>query len=322
MSAIPQNPIKIGVLVGSFQVHKLHSGHVQIILAMAKDYDALHIVVGRNPAYLTNINPLGVNFVVKMLKRTVTEILTTMQTKNVEFKINVLDDHPLDQVWSNRLDNLLVSKYSGLGDVDITYCGGSTSAISHYTGRFKTKQYDLEWNISSTDRRTEVLKHPLDTTDFLAGMIYAQSKRHGVPYPTVGIVVRNSLNQFLLGEKLNDTGLRVIGGFVDTYDTSYEDAALRELQEETGLVATDLINIDFVTSVKLDTWRYRKSKDSIIASLYVADLKSDIDILKAQAADDLTGLHWVPMDAIKANEYAILHSTHKPLGVELVRYYK
>lgn len=105
---------------------------------------------------------------------------------------------------------------------------------------------------------------------------------------TVDILVyslEHTIFELLLGRKPNAKLFRLPGGFVDPNDNSTEDAALRELKEETGLTLGKS-QLQYVSSFKIDDERYRNSVHKIITSFYIIPIKKYI-INKYQASDDL-----------------------------------
>jgi 8-oxo-dGTP diphosphatase len=66
-----------------------------------------------------------------------------------------------------------------------------------------------------------------------------QSKRYRNPIPTVDIIIQIEDRIVLIERRNQPFGWALPGGFVD-YGESFEDAATREAQEETGLTVNNL----------------------------------------------------------------------------------
>lgn len=81
-------------------------------------------------------------------------------------------------------------------------------------------------------------------------------------------------------------GWGFIGGFVDPKDASLEDAAKREVLEETGLeIATPC----YRGSHRIQDWRYRGREDQILTSFFTAKYLFGMP----RAADDIVEVEWV-----------------------------
>ncbi len=65
------------------------------------------------------------------------------------------------------------------------------------------------------------------------------TERYKNPYPTVDVIVDIGGRIVLIKRKNPPDGWAIPGGFID-YGESAEDAAVREIREETGLKITDL----------------------------------------------------------------------------------
>ena len=72
----------------------------------------------------------------------------------------------------------------------------------------------------------------------------------------------------MLGKKKDEEKYRFFGGFVDPKDTSYLQAAIRELKEECPDL-TIRVSYRELGSFKVDDWRYRGSKNSIMTSVFL-----------------------------------------------------
>ena len=106
---------------------------------------------------------------------------------------------------------------------------------------------------------------------------------HAIVYPTVDCAIFDEVYQYiLLARKKNQTLYRFVGGFVDPADQSYEMAALREANEETGLLCHD---VSYVISQKVNDPRYAEKDDKIITTLYAMCTPAPLG--DAVASDDI-----------------------------------
>ncbi|WP_413513822.1 NUDIX hydrolase [Myroides odoratus] len=135
-----------------------------------------------------------------------------------------------------------------------------------------------------------------------------QEKVYPNAIPTVDIAILR-LNpdhtySLLLGKKEYEPKWRFVGGFVDADDSSYETAAVRELFEETNLVATPG-EIKYLGSTKIDDPRYRNHKDKIITHLYLLELTTTTKTI--QAKDDIKELQWFDLSTFSKEEIMEVH---------------
>jgi ADP-ribose pyrophosphatase YjhB (NUDIX family) len=100
-----------------------------------------------------------------------------------------------------------------------------------------------------------------------------------------------------------------VGGFVDPSDASYEHAAYRELQEETGgnLDAGTAKSFKYITSQKIDDWRYRKEESGIMTTLFLAKRNHGY----AKASDDIAVVEWIPI-----REFSNFHGIRTQVMIE------
>lgn len=134
--------------------------------------------------------------------------------------------------------------------------------------------------------------------------------------PTVDIACFNVNHTYMLfGKKSTDDKLRLIGGFADVTDNSFEDSAKREFLEETG---GTLENIEYITSQLSNDWRFRESNDKIITTLFYGQVLNDKDLAPA---DDISELKWVDFDTLcEVNLYDIIIEGHVPLVKNALEY--
>ncbi len=264
----------IGVIIGRFQVHELHAAHLDLIQHVCEQHDKVLILLGVSPLPTSHTNPLDFEARKQM-------ILADFPNVTVLY----VKDQPLDDLWSTRVDEM-VSDFAAVGQTAILY-GSRDSFIAHYSGRFPTRELVPESILSGTEVRKQIARSMTrGTPDFRAGVIWASQRHYPTCFPTVDIAILNEDGtRLLLGRKPNEKLFRFIGGFADPTSTSYEDDAAREVREETSLEVDD---IEYITSMKVDDWRYRGEPDCIKTMLFTARYVFG----RPEPKDDIAELRW------------------------------
>lgn len=267
------------VIIGRFQVTNLHAGHRYLFETAVKAHDKLLIILGVSGGQPTERNPLDAKTRILMLQR--------------EYPEAVIKTHPdqaSDEIWSERLDELIDAETEGNG---VIY-GSRDCFASHYRGRYPVSLLKEIPMVSGERCRKGINDRPLDDRKFRQGVIYAQQTRFPTSYQTVDIIVyRKETNQILLGRKMDDAGWRFIGGFVDPTDTSLEHAAKRECYEETGGIEVGTPR--YIGSARINDHRYRGTTDGVMTAIFAVQY-----IFGApQASDDLDELKWVNIEAVE-----------------------
>lgn len=271
---------QIGVIVGRFQVHKLHAAHKALIDGVQAKHKKVLIFLGVSPTTPSRRNPLDFKAREIMIRDSYPDVT-----------VLPISDTKLDEVWSDDLDKLirLAEPYG-----NVMLYGSRDSFVIHYTGHFPATVLESKTFISGTDVRKNVSSSWFDSPEFRAGVIYATSNCYKHVYPTVDIAIIRDNKEVLLAKKPNEKLLRFIGGFVDPSDRSFEDAAKREAAEETGL---EVGNLTWVANFKVDDWRYKSEDDKIITTLFSADY-----IFGApRPQDDVSELEWVGIEKFDYN---------------------
>ena len=249
----------LSVVIGRFQTPYIHEGHKQII-KKAKEGGDLAIFVGCTAAIGTDKNPLSFEVRKKML--------TDFVKKD---NIKALHDMPSDEYWSNQIDDLI----DKMGYKEATIFGGRDNSIEGcYSGKHKVNIISNYGDYSSTEIREDCKELPnLMSREFRSGIIYHTQNRYPIVYSTVDIILWRKLlsdYQVLMGKKGDKFAL--VGGFVDNSDKNLEEAAYRELFEETGICKENLTCIEksliYSYSTKVDDDRYKNTKDSIMTHVF------------------------------------------------------
>lgn len=126
---------------------------------------------------------------------------------------------------------------------------------------------------------------------------------HAIVYPTVdcAIFYSNTYDEIYLARKPNQDKWRFVGGFVDPNDFSYQQAALREAFEETGL---ECKLGEFVTSVKINDLRYKDKEDKIITTMFTMFSRNDE---KAKPMDDISELKLFNFSLLREDDFVPEH---------------
>jgi len=278
----------IGVIVGRFQVHELHPGHIALIESVKAKHKRVVILLGISPALVTRKNPL--DFVARK---------EMILQKFPDVSVLSIPDMPSDKDWSAELDGR-IREACPVGSVMLY--GGRDGFVKYYHGHFETTELADHQQVSGTEVRKSLSNEVKSSPDFRAGVIYAAYNQYPKVFPTVDVAILQGEN-ILLGRKSHQTQYRFIGGFSDPTDDCYEAAARREAFEETGL---EVDSLQYVGSARIDDWRYRNEEDKIISLLFTAELQFG----KAEARDDIAELRWFRRDELTEE---IFTPEHRPL---------
>jgi len=295
----------IGVIIARFQTPYLHEGHRALINSVKTGHNKTVIVLGISPVLGSRRNPLDFHTRERMIKKEYEDIV-----------VLPLPNHPIDQQWSQNLDKLLSDTFPGAG---FKLYGSRDSFIPFYSGKYATEQLAETGNFSSTILRKQISDRVLDSEEFRTGVIYAYSNTYLKVYPTVDIAVfKNNKKEILLGRKNIDNKWRLLGGFSDPTDNSYEEAAKRELTEECGEI--DTTPMQYEASFRVNDWRYRNEEDKIITSMFSCDYISG----EVKGSDDIAEVSWFTLAQV--NEMMLVRETaseHFPqLSALLKKYLK
>lgn len=238
-----------GVVVGRFQCATPHKGHQHILNLVKEKHDLLVIVIGV-AATLDIRNPLSYHSRALALRALYHDAL-----------IVPLRDTREDAEWCADLEQLL---YQILPGVKCTLYGARDSCLTCYEkhGRYlKVKWIDSLPNEQAQDHRR--LQIERDSPLFREGVIFQTNRLGESPIQCVDIIVMaaqpirvNGRPQRMVVavKKPGEHLWRFPGGHVNPGDASLEDAAVRELAEETGL--SD-IGLTYLGSGRVNDYRYR-----------------------------------------------------------------
>ena len=316
------------VLIGRFQ--PLHNAHLEIIKRCTALTDQLVIITGSAAQPRTYKNPFTSDERAQMIK---------FATSGLSMRIHVeenIDTMYNDQAWAVRVQGI-VSKYRILG-TKTAIIGHKKDDSSFYLDMFPQWGYENVEEIaplSAVNIRDLYFKRnvnmefirgvvPHTTFDFLASFTtrpeYEQIIRErefvennkkqyaSLPYPpifsTADAVVIQSGHVLMIKRRAEPgKGLWALpGGYVNANtDKSVEDAAIRELREETMIkVPAPVLRGSIVRSRVFDAID-RSPRGRIITHAFHIQLP-DGELPKVKGSDDAEKARWVPIAEVRSEE--------------------
>lgn len=301
--------MKIGVIIGRYQAPQLTEGHKHVIDTAAEENDMIIIIAGDNTKKFTKIYPIPILYRLGMINDYCLE-------KGYNFHLERLLDYRLDEVWSEKVDKK-IAKHISEGD-EVTLYGSRDCFHNGYT----TKKYPFREvveipGISATLVREKAAQEINYTPAWAEGVIHAVNNQYPVSYQVVDIAIiktssQNNEVEVLLGRKHNETQIRFPGGFTDVTDNSLEDAASREAHEECG-EGIELSPMKYITSRRVDDWRYRRETNKIMTAFYVCHYIFG----QVKGSDDLAEVNWFNLKTVNPED--LVHE-HRVLLEKLLEY--
>jgi len=269
----------VGVIIGRFHVPILHDGHIELFKKVISSHQKVVIFLGLSPLRYTKRNPLDFESRKKMIN-----------DKFPEVTILYIMDQYSDIAWSDNLD-FQIKNVTGPNQSVVLY-GSRYSFIKYYSGRYPTIEVEQTVFTSGTEIRKSIYNRIESTIESRIGIIQATGNQRPKCYPTVDIAImgrKNNDDVVLLGKRKSEPKYRFIGGFVSPGET-FEDAAIRETKEETGL---NIKEVRYLKSFVIDDWRYRGEVDKITSSFFTANYTEG----KPEPNDDIDFLRWFFLDS-------------------------
>lgn len=316
------------VLIGRFQ--PLHNAHLEIIKRCTALTDQLVIITGSAAQPRTYKNPFTSAERERMIKAATSGL--AMQVY-VEENIDTIYN---DQAWAVRVQGI-VSKYRILG-TKTAVIGHKKDESSFYLDMFPQWGYvDVEEiePLSAVNIRDLYFKRdcnmrfiqgvvPETTFDFLTSFketpeyeqiikerefVETYKKQYAsLPYPPIfstadSVVIQSGHVLMIKRRSEPGKGLWALpGGYVNAYtDKSVEDAAIRELREETMIkVPAPVLRGNIVDNRVFDAVD-RSPRGRIITHCFKIVLP-DGELPKVKGSDDAEKARWVPIAEVKSEE--------------------
>jgi bifunctional NMN adenylyltransferase/nudix hydrolase len=316
------------VLIGRFQ--PLHNAHLEIIKRCTALTDQLVIITGSAAQPRTYKNPFTSAERERMIKAATSGL--AMQVY-VEENIDTIYN---DQAWAVRVQGI-VSKYRCIG-TKTAIIGHKKDESSFYLDMFPQWGYvDVEEiePLSAVNIRDLYFKRdcnmrfiqgvvPETTFDFLTSFketpeyeqiikerefVETYKKQYAsLPYPPIfstadSVVIQSGHVLMIKRRSEPGKGLWALpGGYVNAYtDKSVEDAAIRELREETMIkVPAPVLRGNIVDNRVFDAVD-RSPRGRIITHCFKIVLP-DGELPKVKGSDDAEKARWVPIAEVKSEE--------------------
>lgn len=276
----------VGVIVGRFQVPKLHSEHKKLFDKVISENHKLLVFLGIPIFKTTDSNPL--NF--EMRRNMILEDYPEATILGIS---DVPGGEEEDIQWAKNLDDKIQEIL--MPNQEVILYGGRDSFIRRYKGKFSTKTLEPERYVSGSEIRNSVRNYIASPYEFRSGVIWATQNQYPAVLPTVDCLIYNSdFTKVLLGRKEKESKWRFIGGFSDIDSLSYEEDIQREVLEETS-IELDIKSFKYLGSLKVNDPRVYSNKYKIKTIIF--ETSAD-DSLNFVGDDDITEVKWFPCDSV------------------------
>jgi hypothetical protein len=260
-AAVPSPALSdtVGVIPGRFQVPDIgeHPGHMFTFThVLGRHHDVLALI-GEPPGPPNDRHPLSVQSRINSIR---------YRFPDQRIRFATIPAHPGTYMFrSGQLDEIVRREFPGRSAVIY----GSRDSVFHtYSGEFPKEFVPHVYEGSATEIRQSI--EEIDSVDFRKGQVFEVMRRKRIFYSSVDLLIvdRNRGDLAYLVQKDDEELLRFPGVFFDPdRDGNYEAAALRCIRKEAPGLDGSMRNIG---SLKIEgDWRYKKSRDGIITSLFM-----------------------------------------------------
>ncbi len=279
----------VGVVIGRFQTHELHEGHLHLINYVRDRHEKVLILVGDRDARPTPADPYPFSIRKDVLSQPYPDVLIERQ----------LDSSISNQHWSSSVDAKVAAIANGSGAV---LYGSRDSFIPYYTGVYPVAEVPELPNCSATRVRHEAATQNVNDPMWRKGWLAALHHQYAVTDPTVDMAVHTAdWDLVLMGRRSSVSPLRFFGGFVNPEDASMEEAAKRELSEEA--VGALIGEPRYVGSFRINDRRYQRSQYGIMTTFFAVEYKGGV----VMPGDDMGVVEWCRLDEETLDKVALEH---------------
>jgi ADP-ribose pyrophosphatase YjhB (NUDIX family) len=275
---------KVAFIVGRFQVPYLTDSHIEEIGKIIRSYEETVFVIGLAFPDASVENPLDLD----SRKNLIREYFG-------DKKVIYIKDQYSDDEWSKNLDKITYSCVKGRYEKsEMVLFGSAENFAERYFGKLATKEMEP---IAILNK--QAVKHKINTIshkshEWRYGAFHVALNQFCNPMPCVDmLVVDKERGRVLLGRKEKQDKYRFFGGFSENFG-SYEDDAIRELCEETGLTPNCFGEPEYLLSSIIDDWRYRGMKSKVKTVLFLVEYLEG----KPEPSDDIFEVRWVSFEEL------------------------
>lgn len=298
------NQYDVGVVVGRFQTNSLHEAHKNLI-----DRALMHrcsvILIGTSATPHTKNNPLDFETRYRMIREYANSNRGTNNSISKACIVLPIVDTRENDDWDKTLDTKLDEIFPFKSKV---LYSGENGFLTSYKGKYDGYMMNLLPVPPATDQRGLIAKTALNSSDFRSGCIYTTQNQFTRVSPCIDAIIYDDNKRLLLGRKPGETRFRFVGGFVDTYDKTLEDAVTREVKEELT-ENIEISDIKYLTNIRVNDWRVKHEQESIMTMVFTAKFLFG----NPEAADDIEECKWFDLNYLTTNRANILVKEHQKI---------
>jgi bifunctional NMN adenylyltransferase/nudix hydrolase len=313
----------VAVLYTPFQTPVIPGPHKNVLDLLFEKYGTVVVALHQKRVTPTKNNPLGFAAREAMVREYVQSL------GRYAYIVPVVDKkYPKDQVAA--LEACITPLFTEPIKV---WLFTNEEFLSLYVENGGTWQYSTHRHgllSAEMDARKSAMVLNCTSEDFRRGVIYAMNSQFPISWGTVDMAIRRVVIidreapphekvLYLFGKKPGEVGWRFPGGFKDVGDIDYETAVWREGGEEVLKSGIDpksvLTKPVYISSRKVNDWRYRQEKDAITTLFYQMEFIGTEDQIAAN--DDLADAKWFDLSELKRED---IEGEHKYLYDELVAF--
>jgi len=154
--------------------------------------------------------------------------------------------------------------------------------------------------------------------EFRNGAFHVALNQFNNPMPCVDMaVIDKGCQRILLGRKEGQDEYRFFGGFAENFG-SYEDDAIRELTEETGLPKESFGKPRYLSSNIVSDWRYIYTERKVKTMLFLVPFLGGMP----KASDDICEVLWAQINDVTDGTIKLVGSHDKMFAENVLEFLK